>query len=157
MFVCVSGCPSSFKRHLQLLPKRFGLRWFTPTNEVPLCGHATLASAACVFQAGNRHAQIEFETLSGVLKAERGDIGVIEAERKDVGVLQTERKNVGVLEGRRVITLDFPINSPEPISVEKVADIADVCLGKCNVLSCKNVRVSVRMSASLCLLVCLSF
>lgn len=28
---------------------RFGLRWFTPTNEVPLCGHATLASAAVIF------------------------------------------------------------------------------------------------------------
>ena len=23
----------------------FTLRWFTPTNEVPLCGHATLATA----------------------------------------------------------------------------------------------------------------
>ena len=29
---------------------RFGLRWFTPTNEVPLCGHATLASAFVLFQ-----------------------------------------------------------------------------------------------------------
>ena len=27
----------------------FGLRWFTPTCEVPLCGHATLASAAVLF------------------------------------------------------------------------------------------------------------
>ena len=27
----------------------FGLRWFTPQNEVPLCGHATLASAAVLF------------------------------------------------------------------------------------------------------------
>jgi PhzF family phenazine biosynthesis protein len=26
-------------------PARFGLRWFTPELEVPLCGHATLASA----------------------------------------------------------------------------------------------------------------
>jgi len=25
-------------------PARFGLRWFTPALEVPLCGHATLAS-----------------------------------------------------------------------------------------------------------------
>ena len=25
-------------------PARFGLRWFTPSMEVPLCGHATLAS-----------------------------------------------------------------------------------------------------------------
>ncbi|XP_061857821.1 phenazine biosynthesis-like domain-containing protein isoform X2 [Colius striatus] len=28
---------------------RFGLRWFTPAVEVPLCGHATLASAAVLF------------------------------------------------------------------------------------------------------------
>lgn len=28
---------------------RFSLRWFTPTNEVALCGHATLASAAVIF------------------------------------------------------------------------------------------------------------
>ena len=28
---------------------KFGLRWFTPTTEVPLCGHATLASAAVLF------------------------------------------------------------------------------------------------------------
>ena len=27
----------------------FGLRWFTPTIEVPLCGHATMASAAVLF------------------------------------------------------------------------------------------------------------
>ncbi|CAG0921356.1 unnamed protein product [Notodromas monacha] len=27
----------------------FGLRWFTPTNEVSLCGHATLAAAAVLF------------------------------------------------------------------------------------------------------------
>ena len=28
----------------------FRLRWFTPTVEVPLCGHATLASAAVVME-----------------------------------------------------------------------------------------------------------
>ncbi|KAL1771172.1 phenazine biosynthesis-like domain-containing protein, partial [Sigmodon hispidus] len=27
----------------------FGLRWFTPETEFPLCGHATLASAAVLF------------------------------------------------------------------------------------------------------------
>ena len=30
-------------------PARFGLRWFTPTIEVPLCGHATLASSHALF------------------------------------------------------------------------------------------------------------
>ena len=30
--------------------QQFQLRWFTPQNEVDLCGHATLASAhACLF------------------------------------------------------------------------------------------------------------
>ena len=30
-------------------PARFGLRWCTPTVEVPLCGHATLASGHVLF------------------------------------------------------------------------------------------------------------
>lgn len=30
----------------------FRLRWFTPTVEVPLCGHATLAAAAALMQGG---------------------------------------------------------------------------------------------------------
>jgi PhzF family phenazine biosynthesis protein len=29
-----------------------GLRWFTPTTEVALCGHATLASAHILFEEG---------------------------------------------------------------------------------------------------------
>ena len=32
---------------------RFSLRWFTPSSEVPLCGHATLATAAVLFFAKN--------------------------------------------------------------------------------------------------------
>ena len=34
-----------------LLGSCFGLRWFTPQCEVPLCGHATLASAAVLFNS----------------------------------------------------------------------------------------------------------
>ena len=30
----------------------FALRWFTPTVEVPLCGHATLASAHLLWEEG---------------------------------------------------------------------------------------------------------
>lgn len=41
----------------------FDLRWFTPTTEVPLCGHATLASAH-VLMTGDR---IRFSTQSGIL------------------------------------------------------------------------------------------
>ena len=33
--------------------EEFGLRWFTPTNEVPLCGHATLAAATVLFRVSS--------------------------------------------------------------------------------------------------------
>ncbi len=51
----------------------FGLRWFTPTVEVPLCGHATLASAHAIWEEGVADGPIVFETLSGQLRAERDD------------------------------------------------------------------------------------
>lgn len=44
----------------------YRLRWFTPTVEVDLCGHATLASAHCLFEDGVR-GPIRFATRSGVL------------------------------------------------------------------------------------------
>ena len=51
----------------------FGLRWFTPTTEVPLCGHATLASAHALWEAQvvPAPASIHFHTQSGVLQADR--------------------------------------------------------------------------------------
>lgn len=56
-------------------PARFGLRWFTPALEVPLCGHATLASAHVLFaELGLDAAVVTFDTLSGPLTvARRGD------------------------------------------------------------------------------------
>ncbi|TKY52607.1 catalytic protein [Spatholobus suberectus] len=51
---------------------RFNLRWFTPTTEVELCGHATLASAHVLFSSGLVKSNIiEFVTLSGVLTAKK--------------------------------------------------------------------------------------
>jgi PhzF family phenazine biosynthesis protein len=44
----------------------FRLRWFTPAVEVDLCGHATLASAHCLFEDGAQ-GPIRFATRSGVL------------------------------------------------------------------------------------------
>ena len=53
--------------------ERFGLRWFTPTVEVDLCGHATLASAHVLWDTGRLAADTaaRFETRSGVLTASR--------------------------------------------------------------------------------------
>lgn len=56
----------------------FGLRWFTPASEVPLCGHATLASAAVLFyKIKNINSTLTFVTLSGELKARRAEDGII--------------------------------------------------------------------------------
>ncbi|MBA2327175.1 MAG: PhzF family phenazine biosynthesis protein [Actinobacteria bacterium] len=71
----------------------FELRWFTPTTEVELCGHATLASAHVLWEAGRleRAEPARFHTrFRGLLSAEcTGD----------------------------AIELDFPADPPEPASL----------------------------------------
>jgi PhzF family phenazine biosynthesis protein len=54
---------------------RFRLRWFTPTDEVRLCGHATLASAHVLWEEGivAADASPRFDTRSGALSARRHD------------------------------------------------------------------------------------
>jgi predicted PhzF superfamily epimerase YddE/YHI9 len=51
----------------------FQLRWFTPAVEVDLCGHATLASAHELWEAGHLgpDEQARFYTRSGLLTAQR--------------------------------------------------------------------------------------
>jgi PhzF family phenazine biosynthesis protein len=76
-----------------LRPRRDGtyrLRWFTPTHEVDLCGHATLASAHVLWTEGflAPDAPAQFDTASGPLSATR------EAAW---------------------ITMDFPTDPPRPL------------------------------------------
>lgn len=50
----------------------FHLRWFTPLEEVDLCGHATLATAWVIFhKLGFDKPIIRFKSLSGLLTVER--------------------------------------------------------------------------------------
>ncbi|MDP3426142.1 MAG: PhzF family phenazine biosynthesis protein [Humidesulfovibrio sp.] len=69
----------------------FHLRWFTPTFEIDLCGHATLAAAFVLFtELGYCGPRLRFESKSGPLFVERdGDL----------------------------LTLDFPSWPPEPVAV----------------------------------------
>jgi PhzF family phenazine biosynthesis protein len=55
------------------LEKGFELRWFTPTVEVELCGHATLASAHALWSEGvvEPDTEIRFHSLSGELTCAR--------------------------------------------------------------------------------------
>jgi predicted PhzF superfamily epimerase YddE/YHI9 len=57
----------------------YALRWFSPRAEVPLCGHATLATAFVLFhETGVEGDRLRFSTLSGPLVAfrEGEDIGL---------------------------------------------------------------------------------
>jgi PhzF family phenazine biosynthesis protein len=68
----------------------YRLRWFTPTTEVPLCGHATLASAAVVMERLEPgRGTVVFHSASGPLTVNRTETGYV---------------------------LDFPIRTSEQIS-----------------------------------------
>lgn len=55
----------------------FAIRWFTPTAEVELCGHATLASAWWLFEYGQWNEDaVRFSSRSGPLRARRAGGGV---------------------------------------------------------------------------------
>ncbi|XP_074469135.1 phenazine biosynthesis-like domain-containing protein 1 isoform X1 [Sebastes fasciatus] len=82
---------------------RFQLRWFTPTNEVNLCGHATLASAAVLFKhKKNVNPKLVFETKSG-----------------DLAVIQQGEGYV----------MDFPLNPPTQEDANEFRDLIKVAVG----------------------------
>jgi PhzF family phenazine biosynthesis protein len=63
-----------------LVPDRgdYRLRWFTPATEVPLCGHATLASAAVVMERLEPgRSSVVFHSASGPLTVRRTDTGYV--------------------------------------------------------------------------------
>ena len=93
----------------------YNLRWFTPTVEVDLCGHATLASAHVLFEhlqfAGD---DIIFHTRSGELRVSRGANGLTldfpAAELEEYAVSTEACKALGssVIASQAVIARDNP-------------------------------------------------
>ena len=70
----------------------YDLRWFTPGQEVDLCGHATLAAAHALFEhLGHGGDVVRFHTRSGELVVTRSTDG---------------------------LTLDFPASEAEPVDVD---------------------------------------
>lgn len=50
----------------------YGLRWFSPTMEIDLCGHATVASAHVLFnERGLDVPQVSFDTKSGAVSVQK--------------------------------------------------------------------------------------
>jgi PhzF family phenazine biosynthesis protein len=54
----------------------FNLKWFTPTTEVNLCGHATIAALHFLYEKNiiEKNSQISFNTKSGIIKAGKTDL-----------------------------------------------------------------------------------
>jgi predicted PhzF superfamily epimerase YddE/YHI9 len=77
----------------------FGLRWFTPTTEVDLCGHATLAAARAMwgYFAGSPD-EFMFHTKSGPLICRRGRGSEISMEFPSLEVEACEAP-AGLMEG----------------------------------------------------------
>ena len=63
---------TAFVRPVDGEPDAFHLQWFTPTCEVPLCGHATLATAKVLFDRSSC-SRLSFRTLSGTLTADKDE------------------------------------------------------------------------------------
>jgi PhzF family phenazine biosynthesis protein len=61
----------------------YQLRWFTPTAEVPLCGHATLATAFVILRILKpSRRSVRFHTQSGrLMVARKGDLQVMDFPR----------------------------------------------------------------------------
>ena len=77
----------------------WSLRWFSPTIEIALCGHATLATAHALLEEGllSRGATARFHTMSGVLTAaQSGDLIELDFPAK---VAQPCEPPEGLIEG----------------------------------------------------------
>lgn len=55
----------------------WALRWFTPTTEVDMCGHATLATAHVLHTTGAASGTVRFATRSGVLRSTAHEDGTL--------------------------------------------------------------------------------
>jgi PhzF family phenazine biosynthesis protein len=106
-------------------PKEAGyeLRWFTPTMEVDLCGHATLASAHAIWEDGRKpmESAIEFYTKSGTLRTRLSE-GWIEMDFPSLPAEETAPPE-GLLEALHV-KASYVGSNQYDIIVEVTSEIA---------------------------------
>lgn len=79
----------------------FRIRWFTPTVEVDLCGHATLASAYVLFnELEPKRQEVTFASASGPLRVDRdGELIALSFPRREAAAEQMPAQLVAALGG----------------------------------------------------------
>jgi PhzF family phenazine biosynthesis protein len=85
----------------------YALRWFTPTFEIDLCGHATLAAAFVIFNVLGTDEQIlKFQTKSGQLTVEKqGDRLVLDFPSRPATVCDVPAGLIEAIGGRPKVVL----------------------------------------------------
>ena len=93
---------------------RYKLRWFTPTVEVELCGHATLASAFAIWNClGDTSPTLGFDTRSGLLEVTEDD-GMIVLHFPAVGSKECRQPPGALAEGLGRAPVEVLTAGPEP-------------------------------------------
>lgn len=104
---------------------KYALRWFTPEREIDLCGHATLASAHIIFNVLEPEInEVEFITLSGVLKAKREEKGISMIfpirEGTPTSVTESIIEGIGVIPVHAFLSRDLMIVLQEEYDVKYI-------------------------------------
>ncbi|KAH9975218.1 Diaminopimelate epimerase-like protein [Russula compacta] len=123
----------------------FGIRWFTPKIEVPLCGHATLAAAAAIFRDVGRGAEdptaIRFQATSGKFliarKVEEDRIEIDLDSEKSVALSMEEDIKV-----RGVLTKALGKDVPVRYTGRGAGHLNYYALVEVDTLDLKNLRVN---------------
>lgn len=102
---------------------KYGLRWFTPEEEVALCGHATLAASQAVFSINPDFETIEFTTrFSGVLTARK-----IESKQVEITLPSLPKNVLEAFDGKsskedlRKVSSVFGVKEEEIVAVSPFA------------------------------------
>jgi PhzF family phenazine biosynthesis protein len=104
----------------------YALRWFTPEDEVDLCGHATLATAHVLFQhLAYVKKSILFYTKSGTLEVERSGTGYsMSFPASDVKPIDTPaelKEALGLVPTKTLIAFDYIVVLDSESQVKSVS------------------------------------
>ncbi|XP_033114171.1 phenazine biosynthesis-like domain-containing protein [Anneissia japonica] len=103
--------------------EHFNLRWFTPTNEVNLCGHATMATSAIIFEKrDNINEQLTFHTKSGELMISKvGDEYVMDFPLNHTAPQVSRLENCKTFDSFTRLMYKLSIGKIEPQDVQYAA------------------------------------
>jgi PhzF family phenazine biosynthesis protein len=137
---------------------RFGIRWFTPEIEVPLCGHGTLAAAAALFRGTHGACaegltEIRFEATSGKFPVARK----VEENRVEIELDSETSEELSVeedIELRGVLAKALGKNVPVRYTGRGAGHLRDYALIEVDTLELKNIKVNTDAFVSTHALLC---